>query len=62
MLLLAGVVVAMVAFAALNVRELFHQVDESKTGLALLAGTVAVLHLGAAFVATRLRGEAAPAG
>ena len=61
-LLLAGVTVAMVAFAALDVRELFHQVDESKTGLAVLAGTVAALHLGAALVAARLRGEAALAG
>lgn len=61
-LLLAGVVVAMVAFAALDVREVFHQLDESKTGLAVLAVTVAALHLGAALVAARLRGEATPAG
>jgi hypothetical protein len=44
----------MIAWAALDVRELVHQVDESRTGLALLASAVAVLHLAAAAIAARL--------
>jgi hypothetical protein len=52
--LLALVAVAMLAFALLDVREVFHQVDESRTGLALLAGAVAALHAGAAAVAGRM--------
>jgi Flp pilus assembly protein TadB len=51
LLLLAVVATAMLVFAALDVREVFHQVDESKTGLALLAGFVALLHFGAGAVA-----------
>ena len=42
---------AMVAFAALDVREVIHQLDEDNEGLALLAGVVAALHLGVAAVA-----------
>ena len=58
--LLAFVVVAMVAFAALDVREVVHQLDEDNGGLALLAGMVAALHLGVAAVALTLaRGAAA---
>ena len=34
---------AMLAFAALDIREVFHQVDESNEGLAVLVGVVAVL-------------------
>jgi hypothetical protein len=45
---LGGVAVAMVLFAALDVREIFHQVDESRTGLAVLAVIVATLHVAAA--------------
>jgi hypothetical protein len=45
----------MVAFAALDVRELFHQIDEDDGGLALLAGAVAGLHLAAAGVALVMR-------
>jgi hypothetical protein len=52
--LLALVVVAMVAFAALDVREVVHQLDEDNGGLALLAGVVAALHLGVAAVALAL--------
>jgi hypothetical protein len=52
--LLAGVVVAMVAFAALDVREVFHQSDEAKSGLEILAGAIAVLQLAAAAVAARM--------
>jgi hypothetical protein len=52
--LLALVVVAMVAVAALDVREVVHQLDEDNGGLALLAGVVAALHLGVAAVALAL--------
>jgi len=54
-LLLAVVVVVMVAFAALDVREVFHQVDEDDGGLALLAGVVAALHLATAAGALLMR-------
>jgi hypothetical protein len=47
-LLLALVAAAMVVFAALDVREVVHQVDEDNGGLAVLAGVVAALHLAAA--------------
>jgi hypothetical protein len=52
--LLVVLVVAMVVFAALDVREVFHQSDEAKTGLEILAAAIAVLHLAAAVVATRM--------
>jgi hypothetical protein len=52
--LLAAAVVAMVVFAALDVREVFHQSDEAKTGLEILAGAIAALHLAAAAVAARM--------
>jgi hypothetical protein len=48
---LAAVALAMLAFAALDVREVVHQLDESRGGLAILAGFVAALHLTAAAVA-----------
>jgi hypothetical protein len=51
LLLLVLIAAAMLVFSALDVREVFHQSDESKTGLAVLAGFVALLHLGAATVA-----------
>jgi hypothetical protein len=61
--LLAVVVVVMVAFAALDVREVFHQIDEDDGGLALLAGVVAALHLVAAGVALLMRRlSSSPAG
>ena len=41
----------MVVFAVVDVREVFHQLDEDKDGLALLAALVAALHLAAAAVA-----------
>jgi hypothetical protein len=53
--LLALVGAAMLAFAALDVREVVHQLDEDAGGLALLAGTVAALHLAAAAVAGIMR-------
>jgi hypothetical protein len=49
--LLLFVAATMLAFALLDVREVFHQRDESQTALAVLAGVVAALHLGAASVA-----------
>jgi Flp pilus assembly protein TadB len=52
--LLALVAAAMLAFAVLDVREVFHQVDESRAGLAMLAGAVAALHVSAAVVAGRM--------
>ena len=45
---------AMLAFAVLDVREVFHQLDEDETGLAVLAGFVAVLHAAAAALAFKL--------
>jgi hypothetical protein len=52
-LVLAVVAVAMAAFTALDVGEVVHQVNESRTGLAVVAGAVAVLHVTAAVVAGR---------
>jgi hypothetical protein len=54
--LLALVGAAMLAFAALDVREVVHQFDENDGGLALLAGTVAALHLAVAAVAAAMAG------
>jgi Flp pilus assembly protein TadB len=55
--LLAVIAVAMLAFAALDIRELFHQADIDEDGLAVLAAAVAVLHLGAAAVAATMRSQ-----
>jgi hypothetical protein len=60
--LLAAIAVAMVAFAALDVREFLHQIDESNGGLAILAAVVAVSHLAAAAVAALMRSSTEPAG
>jgi hypothetical protein len=49
--LLALVALAMLAFAALDTREVIHQLDEDHAGVAILAGAIAVLHLVAAGVA-----------
>jgi len=59
-LLAAGVALTMLAFAALDVREVTHQWHESRAGLAALAATVAVLHLaaGAAALSTARRRSA----
>lgn len=43
--LLAVVGLAMLAFAALDIREVAHQIDANRTALAIVAGTVAALHL-----------------
>jgi hypothetical protein len=59
------VVAAAVLWAALDVRELVHQIDESRAGIAALAATVAVLHLAAAAIATllaRTNDKASPPG
>jgi hypothetical protein len=52
-LLLGVVALAMAAFCALDVREVVHQLNESRAGLAVLAGLVACLHLAAAVLAAR---------
>ena len=61
--LLTLIGIAMLAFAVLDIREVVHQLDEDETGLALLAGLVALLHLAAAGLAWRLQssGDASPA-
>lgn len=50
-LLLVVVCLAMLFFAALDVREALHQSDESNGGLVIVASLVAVLHLSAAGMA-----------
>ena len=63
---LPGVVLAVaaiaLAWAALDVREVVHQLDESHAGIALVAIGVAALHLAAAAVSARLseRARASP--
>ena len=52
---------AMVAFAALDVREVVHQLDEENAGLAVLAGVVAALHLGVAAIALSMGRSRVPA-
>lgn len=42
----------MIAFAALDVREAAHQLDEHRTDVAVLAGGVAALHPAASEFAT----------
>jgi hypothetical protein len=44
-LLAAGVALAMLAFTALDIREVIHQLNESRPGLAALAAAIAALHL-----------------
>ena len=64
--LLAVALVALV-WAALDVREVLHQLDESRTGIAVVAIVVAVLHLAAALLAgamamrARQLGDGSPA-
>jgi hypothetical protein len=48
---LAAIAVAMIIFGALDVREAFHQSDESRTGLVVLAACIAALHFAAAALA-----------
>ena len=58
--LLMFVAAAMIAFAALDLREVFHQADADESGLASLAGVVAILHLAAGAVAGTLATRARP--
>jgi hypothetical protein len=51
---LLALVVIVLVWAALDIREVVHQLDESRTGVAALALAVAVLHLAAAAVSGRL--------
>ena len=60
-LMLGLVAAAMLAFAALDAREVVHQLDEDNGGLALLAAVVAALHLAAAAVALLIRRRQAEA-
>jgi hypothetical protein len=53
-ILLLAVAAAMALFAALDVREVFHQSDESRTGLAVLAAVIAALHGAAAVIAAQI--------
>ena len=43
--MLIAVALIAIAWAALDVREVVHQLDESRTGIAVIAIAVAVLHL-----------------
>lgn len=52
--LLMVVAAVTLVWAGLDVRELLHQVGESRTGIAVLAGGVAVLHLMSAALAVHL--------
>jgi hypothetical protein len=52
--LLALVALAMLVFAALDVREALHQGDEGNTGLAILASAIAILHIAAGTLAAFL--------
>jgi hypothetical protein len=52
--LLVAIGLTMAVFAALDVREVAHQLDENRDGLALLAGVVAALHLSVVAVATAI--------
>jgi hypothetical protein len=54
LLLLVAIGLTMAVFAALDVRELAHQLDDNREGLALLAGVVAALHLAVVAVATAM--------
>jgi len=61
-LLLTLVFAAMLAFAALDVREVVHQVNEHRAGLAALAAGVAALHLIAAALSRARRSAPDSAG
>jgi len=63
--LLAAIAAAMLAFAVLDVREIFHQLDENRDELASLAALVAGLHVAGTAVAgllARSRRRSAPSG
>jgi hypothetical protein len=48
------VAVAALAWAVLDIREIAHQIDESRSGIAAIAAAVAALHLATAAIATVL--------
>jgi hypothetical protein len=52
-----GAVAVGVLFALFDIAEVIHQLDESRTGLAVLAVIVAVCHVGAATLAGRAAGS-----
>lgn len=54
------IALAMLLFAALDVREVFHQSDEEHTGLAILAAVVAALHFAAAALAAGMAARSRP--
>ena len=56
--LLGLVTLAMLVFAALDIQEVVHQSDEARTGLAILAGFVAAVHILAAILAAVMVREA----
>jgi hypothetical protein len=51
---LIAVALIAAAWAALDVREVVHQLEEARTDIALIAAAVAALHLAAAAVGGRL--------
>jgi hypothetical protein len=53
-LFLLGVLVIALVWAALDIREVVHQIDESRAGIAVITAVVAALHLAAAGVAGML--------
>lgn len=55
---LSAIALIALAWAALDIREVLHQADESRTGVALIAAAVAVLHLACAALAGRLAAQA----
>jgi hypothetical protein len=59
---LIAVALIAIAWAALDVREVVHQRDESHMGIAVIAITVAVLHGAAALLAARLAAGQRAAG
>ena len=52
-LIAAAVALAMLAFTALDIREVAHQLNESRSGLAALAAAIALLHVLAGVAALR---------
>jgi hypothetical protein len=55
---LIAIAVIALAWAALDAREAVHQIDESNTGVAIVAIAVTVLHLAAAATAGLLAAQA----
>jgi hypothetical protein len=55
---LSAIALVALVWAVLDIREVLHQADESRTGIALVAAAVAILHVAAAVVAGRLAARA----